>query len=176
MEERFPFPPYPNGWFRVAYSHELAAGQVVPLHFFGRDLVLFRDAEGVAVVFDAHCRHLGAHLGFGGKVEGRGIRCPFHAWLWDRDGSCRDIPYAKRIPPGAKMRAWTLVEKNGLVMIHHDAGDKPPTYQLPDLPQIGAPEWTPLEVRRWKVKSRWLDMNENAVDQAHFRFVHNTAG
>ena len=72
------------------------------------------------------------------------------------------------------MRAWTLVEKNGLVMIHHDAAGKPPAYPLPDLPQIGAPDWTPLEVRRWKVKSRWLDMNENAVDQAHFRFVHGT--
>ena len=174
MQDRFPFPPYPNGWFRAAYTHELSVGQVVPLHFFGRDLVLFRDAEGVAAVLDAHCRHLGAHLGYGGKVEGRGIRCPFHAWLWDRDGGCRDIPYVKRIPVGAKMRAWTLVEKNGLVMIHHDAGGKPPAYPLPDLPQIGALDWTPLEVRRWKVKSRWLDMNENAVDQAHFRFVHGT--
>jgi hypothetical protein len=29
-------------------------------------------------------------------------------------------------------------------------------------------------VRRWKVRSRWLDMNENAVDQAHFRYVHET--
>jgi len=55
------------------------------------------------------------------------------------------------------------------VMIHHDAHGKPPAYDMPYLPQVGAPGWTPLEIRRWKVRSRWLDMNENAVDQAHFR-------
>ena len=110
MVDRFPFPAYPNGWFRAAYSHELAVGDVRPLHFFGRDLVLFRDAEGVPAVLDAHCRHLGAHLGYGGKVEGRGIRCPFHAWLWDREGSCREIPYTKRIPVGAQMRELRVFE------------------------------------------------------------------
>ena len=171
---RFPFPAYPNGWFRVAYSHELGKGDVVPLVYFGRDLVLFRDEEGEAHVLDAHCRHLGAHLGHGGRVEGRGIRCPFHAWHWNGDGVCTDVPYAKRVPPGAKMRAWTLREKNGVVFVWHHAEDAPPDYELPDLPMIGDPAWTPYEIRRWTVHSRWLDMNENAVDRAHFQFVHGT--
>ena len=92
---RFPFPPYPNGWFRVAYTSELTKGEVKSLHYFGRELVLFRDEEGEAHLLDAYCRHLGAHLGHGGKVEGRGIRCPFHAWLWDGAGSCLESPYAR---------------------------------------------------------------------------------
>jgi phenylpropionate dioxygenase-like ring-hydroxylating dioxygenase large terminal subunit len=174
MASRFPFPAFPNGWFRVCYAHELAAGDVVPLHYFGRDLVLFRDEKGAAHVLDAHCPHLGAHLGYGGVVEGEGIRCPFHAWHWAGDGRCLDVPYARRVPPAARIRCWPLVEKNGLVMVHHDARGRPPAYELPDLPQVGAADWTPLEVRRWKVRSRWLDMNENAVDQAHFRYVHGT--
>ena len=174
MEQRFPFPAYPNGWFRAAYSHELEIGDVVPLHYFGQDLVLFRDAEGAAHVLDAHCRHLGAHLGYGGKVDGNGIRCPFHAWLWDGDGVCTDIPYAKRIPQGAKIRAWPVSERSGLIMIHHHADGAAPSYEVPDLPQVGHAEWTPLEIRRWKVRSRWLDMNENAVDQVHFHYVHKT--
>ena len=41
--------------------------------------------------------------------------------------------------------------------------------------QVGAADWTPLEIRRWQVKARWLDMNENAVDRVHFRYVHGTA-
>jgi 3-ketosteroid 9alpha-monooxygenase subunit A len=171
---RFPFPAYPNGWFRVAYSHELEVGDVVPLRSLGRDLVLFRDEQGAARVLDAHCRHLGAHLGYGGKVEGTGIRCPFHAWLWNADGACTDIPYAKRIPPAAKMRAWDICEKNGIVFVWHHAGGERPEYELPELPMIGRPDWTPYEIRRWTVHSRWLDMNENAVDRAHFQFVHGT--
>ncbi len=126
IEGRFPFPPYPNGWFRVAYGSELAKGEVKSLHYFGQELVLFRDEAGAPHLLDAYCRHLGAHLGHGGKVEGGGIRCPFHAWLWDGDGHCLEIPYAKRIPPAAKIRSWPIVEKNGLVMVWHDVEDEPP--------------------------------------------------
>jgi 3-ketosteroid 9alpha-monooxygenase subunit A len=174
MADRFPFPAYPNGWFRVAYSHEVKAGDVQPLERLGRDLVLFRDEAGAARVFDAFCPHLGAHLGYGGRVEGEGIRCPFHHWLWDGEGRCADIPYAKKIPPKARIRVFETCERNGIVFLHHDAEGRPPAYEIPTLPQYGHPDWSPYEIRRWKVRSRWLDMNENAVDQVHFRYVHGT--
>jgi phenylpropionate dioxygenase-like ring-hydroxylating dioxygenase large terminal subunit len=174
MSERFPYPANPNGWFRVAYADELAPGEVRPLEYFGTDLVLFRAAGGEAHVLDAFCAHLGAHLGHGGAVDGDGIRCPFHAWKWGGDGRCLDIPYAKKVPARATLRSWPVREKNGLILVwHHDRGE-PPTWEVPDLPEVGSDDWTPLDVRRWTVKSRWLDMNENAVDKVHFRYVHGT--
>ncbi len=74
MSDRFPF-PIPNGWFQVEWSHDLKAGDVKPLKYFGKDLVLFRDEDGAAHLLDAFCPHLGAHLGHGGKVEGKDIVC-----------------------------------------------------------------------------------------------------
>ena len=62
MKSRFPFTSFPNGWYRLAYSDELRPGQVKPLHYFDKDLVLFRTENGKAYVLDAHCPHLGAHL------------------------------------------------------------------------------------------------------------------
>ncbi len=50
------------------------------LHNFGVDLVLFRTESGKAVGTDPYCPHLGAHLGYGGQIEGETIRCPFHHW------------------------------------------------------------------------------------------------
>lgn len=174
-DRRYSFPPYPDGWFRVAYSDELARGAVLPLDYFGRELVLYRDEAGAPHLLDAHCPHLGAHLGYGGTVEGTAIRCPFHAWLWDGDGRCIDIPYCDRIPRGAVTRPWTVDERNGLVMAwHHAAGDAP-AYELPTLDAVGDDGWTPMEVRKWTVRARWLDMNENAVDQVHFVYVHGTS-
>ena len=85
-EYRFDIPPFPNGWFQVAFSDELSTGDVLPLQYFGRHLVLFRGEDGGARALDAFCPHLGAHLGYGGKVEDNCIRCPFHAWRWNGSG------------------------------------------------------------------------------------------
>ena len=67
MNPRFPFSSFPSGWFRVASSNQLAPGDVVPLHYFGRDLVLFRSQSGRLHLLDALCPHLGAHLAYEGQ-------------------------------------------------------------------------------------------------------------
>ena len=119
---RFDIPPFPNGWFQVAYSDELDTGDVLPLEYFGKHLVLFRDDDGMAHVLDAFCPHLGAHLGYGGRVEDNCIRCPFHAWRFDGGGQCVEVPYANKIPPLAKLDAWHVCEVNGLIMVWHHIG------------------------------------------------------
>src|SRR5690242_14441791 len=103
----FPFPPYPNGWFQLAYSDELPPDQIVSLEYFGRDLIMFRGEDGTPQVLDAHCPHLGAHLGKGGKLAGNCVTCPFHAWRFNGRGECVEIPYGKKIPPKAKLGTWT---------------------------------------------------------------------
>ena len=177
INDRYPFPAYPNGWFRVAYSKDLAKGDVKALKYFGTDLVVFRDEEGTAHVTDAFCGHLGAHLGHGGKVEGCAIRCPFHAWKWDgKTGSLLDVPYAKRLPR-ADIKAWPTVELNGIVMVWHHAEDKAPTFEIPLVPETEKDAgYTEPSEHYWKIRSRWLDMNENAVDNVHFKYIHGTPG
>jgi 3-ketosteroid 9alpha-monooxygenase subunit A len=171
---RFPFPPFPNSWFQVAYSDELAVGAVLPLRYFGRELVAFRGEDGVARVLDAYCAHLGAHLGVGGAVQGNVIRCPFHAWCFDGSGTCVEIPYAKRIPPKARIQAWHVCEQNGLIMVWHDMEGRPPQFELPRVPEYGHEDWTDYKRLRWRIKSHNQEMAENAVDRAHFRYVHRT--
>jgi phenylpropionate dioxygenase-like ring-hydroxylating dioxygenase large terminal subunit len=174
-EHRYPFTPYPIGWFRIAYARELGPNAVLRRHYFGRELVAFRTASGAACVADAHCPHLGAHLGVGGTVVGERIRCPFHQWEFDAaTGECAAIPYAKRIPPRARLRTWPVVERNGVVFAFHHPERKPPHFDLPSLPELDDPDWLPVDVSHWTVRASWLDMNENCVDMAHFKFVHGT--
>jgi len=169
---RFPMQRYPNGWFQVAYSDELPPGAVKPLKYFGKDLVLFRTEAGEAKLLDAHCPHLGAHLGYGGKVKGDCIECPFHAWKFDGSGACREVPYAQKIPPRATLQPWLLREVNGLIMTWHHVEGAPPTWEIPALPEHGDDAWTPYERRSWKVKSHNQEMAENSVDAAHFLYLH----
>ena len=88
----------PTGWFQVAWSADLEVGDVKPLHYFGADLVAFRDLDGAVRVLDAHCQHLGADLSHGGCVVEGGIQCPFHGWVWSGDdGRNVRIPYEQRL-------------------------------------------------------------------------------
>ena len=100
-EKRYDFGPYPNSWIQIGWSHEVERGQVKPLRCLGRELVIFRGEDGRARVLDAYCPHLGAHLGVGGRVVDNELRCPFHGWQFDGEGTCTRIPYAKRVPARA---------------------------------------------------------------------------
>ena len=171
---RFPMQRYPDGWFQVAYSSELEPGGVMPLFYFGHALVLYRTDAGEPKLLDAHCPHLGAHLGYGGKVNGDCITCPFHAWRFDGAGACVEVPYAKKIPPNARLRGWPLAEKNGMIMAWYHALGAPPAWEVPALPEFGHADWTPYETVSWKIRTHNQEMAENSCDSAHFRYLHGT--
>ena len=172
---RFPW-PIPFGWFVVAWSHELESSSVRPHRAFGRDLVLWRDADGVAHVNDAYCPHLGAHFGHGGTVSGCELVCPFHGWQFDAAGANTLIPYSQRTNGRARLRSYPVVERNGLVMAwYHPQGDEP-LWEIPHVPEFDDdPEWSDAEHRYFTIDTAWQEMAENGVDAAHFRYVHGTA-
>ncbi len=174
MPRRIPLPPFPHGWFRVCDSDQLAPGELRAVRYVGRELVVLRDAAGTARVFDAFCPHLGAHLGHGGRVEGDTLRCPFHGWRFDAGGRCVEVPYARRIPPRAQLRAWEVCEKNGVVMVWYHGQGEPPQWEIPDVPEWGSPEWTEPVRQEYRVRTHAQEMAENVVDPAHFKYVHGT--
>ncbi len=171
---RFPF-PLPSGWFRVGFVDELEPGQVSPLRYFGRDLVRVCTGSGEVRVFAAHCPHLGAHLGHGGRLEGELLRCPFHGWGFAADGSCVDVPYARRRPAGAKLRAWPTAVQNGIVWAWHDPAGGDPRWEVPVIRELGDPGWSPLRHHRWRIRTRNQEIAENTSDPAHFAVVHGFA-
>jgi phenylpropionate dioxygenase-like ring-hydroxylating dioxygenase large terminal subunit len=118
MATRFPFAPYPTGWFAIGFDSDFPAGAVVTRRYFGREIVVHRTESGLLRASEPHCPHLGAHLGHGGRVVGERLRCPFHGWCFDPSGQFVEIPGAARIPPRAMLRQWPLRERNGMVFVH----------------------------------------------------------
>ena len=91
---------FPFGWYAIEMSDFIAIGEVKPLRYFGKDLAIWRGEDGRVRITDAWCKHLGAHMGHGGKVHGNLLECPFHAWRYDGEkGVVKEIPYAKAIAP-----------------------------------------------------------------------------
>lgn len=135
-------PPYANGWYKICDVAELDGGAPVSVSALGRDFVVFRGADGPAAL-DAHCPHLGAHLGVGGVVDAGTIRCPFHGWTFDQSGACVKIPYctAETVPASAKTRSWTVRSWFGAVMLWFDAEDRPSAYELERPDAFVSPDW-----------------------------------
>ena len=150
---RYPFPPYPTGWFQVAYSDEIKPGEVKPLVYFGKQLVTFRTESGRLSVLDAVCPHMRAHIGLGGKVKGESVVCPSHGWQFGVDGRLHRASYLQKIPPRSSLACWPVREKNGLVIVWHDIEKKPPSWTVPHIPEFSSDEWIAPMRREWKIRS-----------------------
>ena len=96
------------------------------VRLLGEDLIAFRDTTGdVGLVANA-CPHRGASMFFG-RNEEAGLRCVYHGWKFDIDGTCVDMPSepaeielqeqgARRRLPDARVRRHRLD-------LHGAAGD-----------------------------------------------------
>jgi phenylpropionate dioxygenase-like ring-hydroxylating dioxygenase large terminal subunit len=181
--------PMPFGWFQVLYSHELAVGQSLPLEYFDEELVIFRTESGVAKVLDAYCAHMGAHLGYGirdqagggSRVVGESIVCPFHGWQFNGEGECTGIPYAKKMPPRVArceklIPSWHVREANQCIYVwYHPEGVEPLFDPIViDEANVDNADWGELQIHEWDIETHMQEIGENAVDAAHFCFVHGT--
>ena len=159
-----PWSGFARGWFMLMFSEELKPGDVVPMKRFDQELVLFRTESGEAKVLDAYCPHMGAHLGHGGKIEGEGIVCPFHAWKFDGTGKCVEIPYAKRIPPKAGVACWPVMERNGMIFVWHDREKSQPDWEIPAIEEWEDSEFLPWRYAKLQIKTPPLAIAENLAD------------
>lgn len=171
---RYPF-GMPSGWFAVAESPDLEPGATKAAYYFDSHLVLWRDDEGTAHVQDAFCPHLGAHLGHGGTVEGCEVVCPFHGWKFDGEGCNTDIPYSDRTNKKARIRTYPVLERNGFVYAWYHPHDDAPTWEVEAVADIDGGEFRGPKRTDHVVQAGIQEMAENAVDSAHFRYVHNVA-
>jgi 3-ketosteroid 9alpha-monooxygenase subunit A len=175
--ERFPYyDVFPFAWYWAAYSDDLAPGDVRPVRYLARDLVLWRDVEGVAHVMDAYCPHLGANLALGGRVDGCTLVCPYHWWAWDGEGRNAHIPYSDRLNKKARVRTYPTIERNGFVLFwYHPDPDQAPLWDVPQLDEYFTDEWTDFFPTDWKVRCPWQELAENGPDFIHLKTVHGAA-
>ncbi len=127
-------------WQPAALVDELEGGRPIkPVRLLGEDFVLFRNEAGRYGLLDRDCPPRGADLAFG-RLEGGGVRCAFHGWLFDIDGKCLETPAepkSSNLCAGIRQRAYPVVEKRGILWAYLGAGEPP---AFPEIDCFAAPE------------------------------------
>ena len=77
-------------WQPVAHVEDMK-DLPIAIRIMGEDLVVFRDNRGRIGLLQRHCSHRGTSLEYG-VIEEKGIRCCYHGWLYDVDGTILETP------------------------------------------------------------------------------------
>ncbi|MGH7056206.1 MAG: Rieske 2Fe-2S domain-containing protein [Stellaceae bacterium] len=158
-------------WQPVCLSEEL---KDLPkrVRMLGEDLVAFRNGQGAAGLLELHCPHRGTSLEFG-LVGAEGIRCCYHGWLFDVDGTILETPGE---PADSTLKdrlfhgAYPIHERNGIVFAYLGPPDRKPLF--PRYDTYDRPGWRQIPGRSWIYPCNWLQIMENTMDPVHTAFLH----
>src|SRR3984957_2151853 len=78
-------------WHPVAMSEQMHRRWTKRVRILGGDLVLFRNRSGQLGLIGEACPHRRASLAYGIPTDD-GIRCPYHRWKIDGNGTCLEQP------------------------------------------------------------------------------------
>ena len=158
-------------WTPALLSSEVAepGGAPVRVRLLGEDLVAFRDTSGKVGLIQEHCPHRGASLYFG-RNEDCSLRCVYHGWAFDREGSCTDMPseprpFAERI----KARACPVHESGGIVWAYLG-----PRETMTPFRDFGTESLPPeaMAVGKQHSTCNFIQAMEGNLDSAHISFLH----
>lgn len=164
--------PYPEGWFVIDFSKNIKEDKLTSRKFFGEDVVMYRHPQTKeAIVVQAHCPHMGAHLDSyknGGCLENGVIVCPYHHLKLDPLSRVKG-PMSLRRYPTMEYGGFTLA----LRMRDPDAEPLPP-------PQIAFPDLNDDDYI-FATQSIGIFQGDMMVplmansDYMHFQTVHGTS-
>jgi phenylpropionate dioxygenase-like ring-hydroxylating dioxygenase large terminal subunit len=167
----------PNYWYPVAVSRSLKK-KPLAVKVLSEKIVLVRDRGKVRALND-RCPHRGVPLSAGRKEFPGTLSCVYHGWTYDlssgelvaalTDGTQSPICGKALV----KVKTYPVEERAGMIWVY--VGDVPAPPIEEDIPEeFLAPDAVVepvVEVR----KGNWRYAMENAVDEAHTRYLHRNA-
>ncbi len=171
-----------RGWVCVGRSTDL--GEAGARHAFvvdGEGVLAVRGADGVLRGFSNACRHRGHEmLPCGGAGTGRALVCPYHAWVYDLDGTLKGVPPLHRedVPDKTpySLNPVTVREWQGFIMVNLSGDAEPLEEHLADLdPIFDRYSCASLRVaasHSYELESNWKLIVENYHECFHCPSIH----
>src|SRR4051794_33624854 len=186
-----------SSWVAIGCSAQLReGGDVLVAEVAGRSVFVVRKQDGALRAFYNVCRHRGTQLlGAGERRVKRFIRCPYHSWAYDHDGTCVGTPLftGSDIPPDQQaafdmqdvaafdradygllpvaVDAW-----GPLVFVNLEPEPEPLADHLGDLPARTAgyrlAEWEIARTAEYDINANYKLVAENFAEYYHLPWVH----
>lgn len=170
LNNRFPFTPFPIGWYWVEFSENLKRGQLRSKTWMGQQTVFWRDEQDQPCLANAICPHLGANLSpeFGGKIQEGQLICPFFGLKYNTEGQCVYSPLGEIKRP-VTLKTYPVVETGGVIFAYWHPDSEEPKWSLPDLT---SGNWSKFRHTSQKIRTHPQETSENGVDLTHLPYVH----
>jgi phenylpropionate dioxygenase-like ring-hydroxylating dioxygenase large terminal subunit len=156
-------------WYVVAFTQQLRPKQVISRQVLGERLAIFRGQDGRPVALQDRCLHRHSPLSKG-QVEQGQLRCPYHGWLYNGEGTVVHVPSEGNRPPHLARCAvaYPTLEQDGYVYVclsHHSEFEP---FAMPHYRESG---WETVRVIN-RFKNTVTNCVENFIDVPHTAFVH----
>ena len=173
-------PGTPCGDYLRRFWHPVAiAAQIgdlpVALRVLGEDLVVFRDRAERFGLVHRRCPHRQASFEYG-TCEQHGIRCCYHGWHFDIDGTLLEAPgqpqaAQQRLKSRVRLGAYPAFEYKGLVFAYMGPSDGLPEFPIYDTLELPDMEMVPYKA---PFRCNWLQVLDAIVDPIHTSFLHSS--
>jgi len=159
---------------------ESGVPQIQRQAILGRDIVLWKDAEGKWRAVEDRCSHRLAALSLGSVQEDGTLACRYHGWCFNGKGECTRIPQAIDAASEAtacassrsKIQAFPTAEAHGLLWVWPD--DSPSAWEEASVaePIVGRVRGPKAKWGVFEVPVSYINSVENIVDPSHANFLH----
>ena len=163
-------------WHPVHIASEIGSHPKL-IKVLGEELVLFRDQSGAYGLVHKKCPHRRASLEYG-RCETHGIRCCYHGWLFDIDGTILEIPgepdgssHVQHAQQQIRLGAYPVKEFKGLLFAYLGPFEHQPPFPMYDIYGIPEMTMTPYAV---PFNCNWIQVLDAIVDPVHTAFLHQS--
>jgi vanillate O-demethylase monooxygenase subunit len=159
-----------NAWYVAAWGDEITRDlqQIVVLD---QKICVFRTEDGEIIALEDACPHRKLPLSQG-RIKGDTVECGYHGLTFDCAGQCVWAPGGGRIPSNAKVHAFPVHQKYGLVWIWMGNPALADRAEIFDIPNYGDPDWGINRGSAMELDCNYLLMCDNLLDPTHVAWVH----
>ncbi|KAK1323631.1 hypothetical protein QJS10_CPA02g01380 [Acorus calamus] len=162
-------------WYPLYLTKEVPDDAPLGLTVYDKQVVLYRDGDGVLRCHEDRCPHRLAKLSEGQIVDGR-LECLYHGWQFQGEsGQCVKIP---QLPPGAKiprsacLKSYHVKDSQGVVWVWMSETTSPNDSKLPFFEHYARPKFQDLSTIHELPYDHSI-LLENLMDPAHVPISHD---